>query len=139
MKALYECMFYSAFKCLTGLSYMHVKSRLIIATAWRSQALSDIIACAYNSQTNAVQVVDTWVDANNAVLTDSNYVSVTNQFPTLYYTCTVITCTSFFKRRIQAYLCNQSAGTYGGGRMSCRYVIHCQCCMHVYMYATIVM
>ncbi|KAL5517545.1 hypothetical protein EMCRGX_G003105 [Ephydatia muelleri] len=56
-----------------------------------SQSMSDIIACAYNNQTKVVQVVDTWVDAINVVVTDAN----------------------------TAYLCNQSAGTYGGGRMSC--------------------
>eukprot|EP00731_Ephydatia_muelleri_P002854 Em0001g2854a len=37
-----------------------------------SQSMSDIIACAYNNQTKVVQVVDTWVDAINVVVTDAN-------------------------------------------------------------------
>eukprot|EP00731_Ephydatia_muelleri_P002827 Em0001g2827a len=96
-----NCTFFAALRTNDNSSawldyYMEGLATGYLALGWNNVSqtpLSDIIACAYNSQTRAVQVVDTWVDANNAVLTDSNY----------------------------AYLCNQSAGTYGGGRMSCSY------------------
>eukprot|EP00731_Ephydatia_muelleri_P002669 Em0001g2669a len=95
------CTFFAALRTNDNSSswldyYMEGVATGYLALGWNNvsqTSMSDIIACAYNNQTRAVQVVDTWVDAKNVVVTDAN----------------------------TAYLCNQSAGTYEGGRMSCSY------------------